>query len=236
MYPLNKNEQLFTDVLNATTSELYHAERFHSEMVDQIYPLNKEVDSLLYFPMIPRNETTKEGMLHATAHVMEQTQFIDRADRGRYKLNPSAKHRTISQYGDLLTDMRCQEHHEMFHKQKTMLGMEDHVKTMLTADCRKFMEHDYLHEGFHRLKAIYEDSYGGLIQPAQAERRVKRVQLDPLKGQIADHDKHANICYDALVQLRLEAFVKSYDMQDFIGGSKNNREGLIELENAFAET
>ena len=84
----------------------------------------------------------------------------------------------------------------MFDKQKTMLGIEEHVKTMLATDGWKFMQNDHLDENFHVTKQKFEDRHGSLIQPTQEELFVKRVQLDLLKGTFSDNEKNETVCYD----------------------------------------
>ena len=82
-----------------------------------------------------------------------------------------------SLYGDQLTELYFYPMKDHILKSLTKIGKEGFVKELIGAMDRCIVQHDYLHESFHMLQAIYNEYWGGMLQPLVCLMNMKRVSM-----------------------------------------------------------
>ena len=112
-------------------------------------------------------------------------------------------------YGDQLTELQFYSIMAQIKRSLTKIGKEDYVNRLVSAvDC-SLVQHDYLHETFHMMQAIYNKYGGGFLQPLVCLMHMKRISGDPMGGgKIIDRHNFLMLCYRALRCHRCVMFVE----------------------------
>jgi hypothetical protein len=175
------NKVVFLRMMKACNKAIYHAKTFRSDMVKHLYPHSKVPDKYIHFPLIPRDETTNEGMTMTNAAILSSVGLLQKEEKGKYSLSNDAKERVVFMYGDALT--------VSLHG----LAAQDHI----------VIQKGQFHLLMHLLGAIYTQFYGGFLQPLQVANSVKRVNGDPVKGGYQEHHIFTMQVYSAVNRLML---------------------------------
>ena len=76
---------------------------FCADVVKHLHPSAKVEDKYIHLPLIPRDETSTEGMMLINASILESLGLLIKQPNGKYILGENAKKRTIFLCGDALT-------------------------------------------------------------------------------------------------------------------------------------
>jgi hypothetical protein len=202
-------EQMFVDYFSQGSTEVYWASRFRGDMTNHLYPHSSKEDIYMHPPLIGRNETTSEGMMLANAALLEMLGLLIPVSNGRYTVGTNALHRRVFMYGDALSVSLHSTLHDKILRGITRLGNESYVETLLSVHERIFMQKGHFHQQIHLLGTIYQQFYGGLMQPFVAENRVKRVNGDPIKGGFQSHEQFAKKMYRSCNRFMLRRLITS---------------------------
>jgi hypothetical protein len=202
-------EHTFVEHFSQCSTEVYWTSRFRGDVTTHLYPHSRKEDIYVHPPLIGRNETTTEGMMLANAALLEMLALLIPVANGKYSVGNNALNRRVFMYGDALTVSLHSTLHDKILRGITRLGNESYVETLLSVHERIFMQKGQFHQQIHLLGTIYQQFYGGLMQPFVAENRVKRVNGDPIKGGFQSHDQFAKKMYRSCNRFMFRRLISS---------------------------
>jgi hypothetical protein len=235
-----ENEKVFMRLMHKCQNEVYYATKFRSSVVRHLYPHAKVQDRFIHFPLIPRDETTNEGMMLTNTSILESIGLLDKRDKGRYSLGVGTKNQFIFMYGDALTASLYGLIYDRILRQLTQLGNQNYIETLLAAQERVVVQKGQFHQLMHQLGAIYTQFYGGFMQAMQVANGVKRVNGDPVKGGCQCHHHFVIKLYGAANRLQLRAFCSSgllndLDVTDF-PDNKSRIRSILQIYQAYRKS
>ena len=170
------NDDSFIAAFEEASTFISHAMSFHSDMVKRVNPEVDCQDQIYLNQLHGSDETLNEGTLKAMVNGFLDLQLLNETGKDKYdEESPGADEKTVFFYGDLLTDILCQKMRPYVRKSRTKVGWEDWVMKISGAIDRCVFQHDYMHETFHMLEAIYNQFFGGFLQPLRSfEQSIRR--------------------------------------------------------------
>ncbi len=198
-------EERLVSLLDSCEKEIYHAKTFRLDVVCHLYPHAKVPDQYIHFPLIPRDESTNEGMTLMNAAILNSVGLLKKEEHGKYSLGNRAEQRLVFMYGDALTVRLHGAIYDRTLRQITQLGNRNYIEVLLKAHDRVVIQKGQFHQLMHQLGAIYLQFYGGFIQAMQVANGVKRINGDLVKGGYQTHDLFAVRLYRAANRLMLRA-------------------------------
>jgi hypothetical protein len=157
-------------------------------MVKHLYLHSKVPDTkYIHFPLIPRDETTNDGMTLTNAAILSSVGLLQKEEKGKYSLSKDAKERVVFMYGDALTVSLHGLIYNRTLQQITQLSNREYIEILLAAQDRIVIQKGQFHQLMHLLGSIYSQFFGGFVQPLHVANSVKRVNRDPVKGGFQAH-------------------------------------------------
>ena len=196
---------MLVSLLDSCEKEIYHAKTFRADVVRHLYPHAKVPDQYIHFPLIPRDESTNEGMALTNVAILNSVGLLKKEEHGKYSLGDRAQQRLICVDGDALTVRLHGAIYDRTLRQITQLGNRKYIDVLLAAHDRVVIQKGQFHQLMHQLGAIYSQFYGGFIQAMQVANGVKRINGDPVKGGYQAHELFAVRIYRAANRLMFRA-------------------------------
>jgi len=221
-------------------ASIHHMQSFQNDMIRLANPVVGTPDVFYFHPLHASDETSNEGALRAMINGYVNMNLLEEQDDNTYRFVDGADGRYVFEYGDQLTELRVCKLKPFIMKSLTKIGYEDYVNNIVSAiDCT-MMQHDYLHETFHMLEAIYAQYWGAVLQPLAVQLGYKRVSGQPLKsGKIIDHHEFVMLVYRAAKRYRMMKFVEKMESDQLSIASMNSdadrRSHLLKLEQLYDE-
>ena len=140
------NEAELIALLDSCEKPLHHARTFRSDIVRHLYPNAKVPDKYIHFPLIPRDETTNEGMTLTNAAILNLAGLLKKEDNGKYSLGENAAQRVLFLYGDALTAALHDAIYDRTLCQITQLGNREYIEILLAAHDRIVIQKGQFHQ------------------------------------------------------------------------------------------
>ena len=163
-------------------------------------------DQFHFHPLHDCDETTNKGALCAMVRAHVNMNIIEEVSDDNHKF--VGQERFVLLYGDQLTEPRFYPVMAQIKKSLTKIGKEEYVNQLVSVVNRSLVQHDYLHETFHIMQAIYVEYWGGFLQPLVCLMNMKHISGDPMGGgKIIDHHNFLMVVYRSLCCHRSITFV-----------------------------
>ena len=229
-------EAMLVNIFVANTIAMDHVNRFQSDMIRIANPLIGTQDEFNFFGLHDCDETTSEGALKAFVRAHINMGMLEEIGEDDLRFVGGGRFAFI--FGDQLTEQRLKDCKMTILRNLTKIGYEEYVEQLTGAIDSTLLQHDFLHERFHQMQAIYSQYWGGFLQPLACLLGVKRVSGDPMGGgKIIDHHNFLLLVYRALCRYRCQTFLESSDEADLeIGTAINDeasRAALLKLDAMF---
>ena len=242
MLPRNaEKESTIMKSMSSCTKQLYWAEKYQSDMVNHINPNGGEMDEFMFWPIYPRDETSVEGMMMVSTHLLEQFGLIEEIEKngvrtGNYNIHPTTKKRLIFMYGDALSVVNWTACYYRIAQQLSTVGRKKYVENILASYERIIIQKGLFHQRMHQADAIFTVYYGAFLQAVQVSIGDKRVTGNPVKGGFQDHDLFLLKVYHSctrLLQRRFVSFVANdtFKMED----NETSQSYLIRIQERYCE-
>jgi hypothetical protein len=192
---LERRQALLYELLSMCANPLRKAAGFQKRMIRLMNEDTNEVSELILSPLYPRDEVSKKGSLLVNSRMLQLVGLVKSTTERDITLGDFVSSRITFQYGDVLTDDMMHGLRHLVLSRLTDLGKQDYVEQLLSAMDQLVKQHNSLHEQMHMLCAIFSWYYPGFLQAIQAEIKMKRIQLNPMKGSFKDHDTFARLVY-----------------------------------------
>lgn len=201
------------DIMDSNSKHVANAQSFQNDMVRLANPMVGTADQFYFHPLHPSNETTNDGALRAIVNGYVNMNLLEELENDTYRFVGDG--RFAFEYGDQLTEQRLCNLKPFVIKSLAKIGYEDYVDNLVKALDSSMIQHDYLHETFHMLEAIYIQYWGAFLQPLAILTGTKRVSGTPLKsGKIIDHHNHLVKIYRAAKRYRSQKFIEKLERED----------------------
>jgi hypothetical protein len=142
-------------LLNQCNLEINMSLQLQSDMVRYLYPNSKQPDKFIHAPIYGVDETTNEGMLLTGVKLNQLAGLLVKSDRGRYMPGPNAKNKKLYLYGDGLSVVAHNKLHDMIYRQRSRLGSEHYVKTLLNAQESVLIQKGHFHQQMHTWGCLF---------------------------------------------------------------------------------
>ncbi len=91
------------DQIHQCNAKMFHAIHFCADVVMHFHPSAKIEDKYIHLPLVPRDETSTEGMILTNASILESLGLLIKQSSGKYILGDNDKKRSVLLYRDALT-------------------------------------------------------------------------------------------------------------------------------------
>ena len=198
----------FVQLMEDCLKEIDRAAKFTRNIVRRLNPKAGTIDKMVAFPISQHCETSYESMKKVFTEMGEVFRMFSVADDGITIRHPNAKRRKMNLHLDGLSARNFRKLPFNLTSKLTETGSSKYVMAMIISLTQITVQNDYFHETrMHRQDCIWRSKYGCFLQALQVLLGWKRINGDPVKSRMQEHELFLYIVEKALRCLRFQRFI-----------------------------